>query len=179
MANRPRWTDRDTLFRPFSSWDDHVLLQLKRTKEVAIGRQVNRLLKYALRPGKAARNPQLVPDLHLLQEYGTGDSSKYLTKPPRELLQQVTLAAIQQAIEPLLVEECFLVIQAKPWLIAISSLRQQAEALAIDPVKFKFVRQQLHQPTLELRQGEVNKNNTSIIDKTLKEFGKELEALRP
>jgi hypothetical protein len=32
MADRPRRPDRDTIFRPFSSRDAHVLLQLKRTK---------------------------------------------------------------------------------------------------------------------------------------------------
>jgi hypothetical protein len=84
MTYWPRRPDRDTLFRPFSSWDAQVLLQLKRTKEVAMGRRINQLLEYALRSGKAVRNPQLVPDLHLLQQYGTGDSSKYSTEPPQK-----------------------------------------------------------------------------------------------
>jgi hypothetical protein len=45
MANRPRRPNQDTLLRPFSSRDAHVLLQLKRTKEVTMGRRVNRLLE--------------------------------------------------------------------------------------------------------------------------------------
>ena len=89
MASRPKRPDRPTVFRPFSSRDAHILLQLKRTKEVAVGKHPQRLLEYALRAGKASRNPQAVPALQLLKPYGTGDSSKYTTEPPLELTQQV------------------------------------------------------------------------------------------
>jgi hypothetical protein len=70
MAARPRRPDRDTIFRPFSSRDAHVLLQLKRTKDIIAAatlasssssgnkRLLPQLLDYALRAGKAARNPQ-------------------------------------------------------------------------------------------------------------------------
>jgi hypothetical protein len=77
-----------------------------------------------------------------------------------------------------MVEECVLAIRDEQLMSAISTLRQQAEALAIDPVELKFVQQRFHQPTLDLRQGGVYKNNTGVVHTTLEEIGKELEALR-
>jgi hypothetical protein len=104
MADRPRRPDRETIFRPFSSRDAHVLLQLKRTKDAlalssssaslsSSGKKHNKrlldqLLEYALRAGKAARNPQKVPLLEMMRDYGTGDS-KYSTQAPKELSKQV------------------------------------------------------------------------------------------
>jgi hypothetical protein len=38
MANWPQPPNQDTLFHPSSSMDAHVLLQLKGTKEVTMGR---------------------------------------------------------------------------------------------------------------------------------------------
>jgi hypothetical protein len=88
MALRPRRIDREVPFRPFSSRDAHILLQLKRTKEVANGRRVQQLLDYALRVGKAVRNEDKVPELKKLRMFGSGDS-KYSTEPPKELTQRV------------------------------------------------------------------------------------------
>ena len=89
MALRPRRPDRPVIFRPFSSRDAHILLQLKRTKEVAQpdGR-IRQLFDYALRAGKAARNSKHVPELEWLRSYGSGDS-KYSTQPPLHLSKQV------------------------------------------------------------------------------------------
>jgi hypothetical protein len=89
MALRPRRIDREVPFRPFSSRDAHILLQIKRTKEVANGRRVQQLLDYALRAGKAVRNEDKVPELKELRSFGSGDS-KYSTEPPKELTQKVT-----------------------------------------------------------------------------------------
>jgi hypothetical protein len=88
MADRPRRLERQVVFRPFSSRDAHILLQLKRTKEVANGKHVNQLLEYALRAGKAARTVEKVPELELLRDYGSGDS-KYSAEPPKQLSLQV------------------------------------------------------------------------------------------
>ena len=88
MASRPRRPDRETIFRPFSSRDAHILLQLKRTKEVATGSLVNTVLEYALRAGKASRNPEKVPSLLELKSYGTGDS-KYSSEAPKELTLRI------------------------------------------------------------------------------------------
>ena len=88
IAPRPRRPDREVLFRPFSSRDSHILLQLKRTKEAATGTNTNILIVYAQRAGKAARSVEQVPEIEQLREYGSGDS-KYSTDPPLQLSQLV------------------------------------------------------------------------------------------
>ena len=70
LAPRPSRPGREVIFRPYSSRDAHVLLQLKRTVEVVSvdsngfpkGR-VKTLLDGALRAGKAARNEDAVPEI--------------------------------------------------------------------------------------------------------------------
>ena len=175
MASRPRRPDRPTIFRPFSSRDAHILLQLKRTKEVsAPGRLPNQLLEYALRAGKAARNSDIVPELLLLKPYGTGDTSRYSTDPPKDLLEKVQTSVLEQAIEPL-IQECFMDIQAKQFSTIISQLRQRAESLSTSPSELKHIRERLHQPTLELRKG-----NFSAVDPLtlLEQINEELQAMR-
>lgn len=118
MAARPRRPDRTTLFRPFSSRDAHILLQLKRTKEIvsvaryAVGgphyesvatakadgvrldrRQkiISLLFEYALRAGKAARNPKIVPELNLLRgdiSVGGPTPSIFYPSSPRSSLER-------------------------------------------------------------------------------------------
>jgi hypothetical protein len=84
IASRPRRPERETLFQPFSSRDAHILLQLKRTKEVAMGGTVNKILEYALRAGKAARNTDIVPELEQLRSY-----SKFSSEAPKALSQDI------------------------------------------------------------------------------------------
>lgn len=156
MARRPRRPDRTTLFRPFSSRDAHILLQLKRTKEIiSVSREkwsdksgemnstgfidenfldrrqqvIPLLFEYALRAGKAARNPNIVPELNLIRNdilFGgpasvtsdTSDTSSSsnersstsnggIADRMTELQKSRQVAAIARtkAIEPL-VEEC-------------------------------------------------------------------------
>lgn len=91
MATRPNRPDRAVTFRPFSSRDAHILLQLKRTYDCSARKnpRVAMILKYALRVGKAIRNPSIVPELDLLKKYGTGDT-KYDSSPSEQLLASVT-----------------------------------------------------------------------------------------
>ena len=88
IAPRPRRPDREVIFRPFSSRDSHILLQLKRTKDAATGKALNTLIEYALRAGKAVRTVEQVPEIEMLREYGSGDS-KYSTGAPLVLSRQV------------------------------------------------------------------------------------------
>ena len=112
MALRPRRPGRTVIFRPFSSRDAHIMLQLKRTLEtVAVASDGTEeyeapvrssrtkktsssssllagLLRHALRAGKAVRNPSRLPDLNRLQQFGTGDS-KFSTEPPAEVSNAV------------------------------------------------------------------------------------------
>ena len=84
LAPRPNRPDREIIFRPYSSRDAHILLQLKRTVEVisVVGREldglesgkrlknsrgrIKTLLDSALSAGKAARNEDIVPEIKQL-----------------------------------------------------------------------------------------------------------------
>lgn len=92
MAPRPRRPNREIVFRPFSSRDSHIMLQLKRTLEIAqdaTATSLSILLRYAIQAGKASRTQTKVPELEELRNYGTGNS-KYCIQPPIEVSQRVT-----------------------------------------------------------------------------------------
>mmetsp|Transcript_36456 Transcript_36456/g.59478 ORF Transcript_36456/g.59478 Transcript_36456/m.59478 type:complete len:227 (-) Transcript_36456:94-774(-) len=118
LAPRPNRPDRAVLFRPYSSRDAHILLQLKRTVEVVSalntkentdgqseetntkhngggGRgRIKTLLDGALTAGKAARNEDAVPEIKKLKEFGSDGT------PPVALANIVAEAAIEQAVKP-------------------------------------------------------------------------------
>lgn len=81
LAPRTNRPDREVIFRPYSSRDAHILLQLKRTAEVISmldGEQdhggqgrLKTLLDGALTAGKAARNEKIVPNIIQLKEFGS------------------------------------------------------------------------------------------------------------
>jgi len=173
MAPRPRRPEREVIFRPFSSRDAHILLQLKRTKDVARGKDTNNLLEYALRAGKAARNPDIVPELKLLREYGTGDS-KYSSEAPPEMLQQVVDAVLKQAIEPLVDDFVTSSGMTDDTTSALSLLRQ-TETLARNPTERSWIRKRLHQPTMDLRNGLLTGSN---IRREILQIEVELNATR-
>jgi hypothetical protein len=102
LATRPRRPDRAVVFRPFSSRDAHILLQLKRTVDL-FGRASSStkskdknlesssssylptLLRFCLQAGKAARNPTVVPELEEMRVYGTGDDIRYSSEVPLDV----------------------------------------------------------------------------------------------
>lgn len=95
LAPRPSRPDRPVVFRPFSSRDAHILLQLKRTLDTFGGSSsdmaapalhLGKLLRVALEAGKAARDCHRVPELKELRAYGTGDSS-FASEAPMELME--------------------------------------------------------------------------------------------
>jgi hypothetical protein len=103
MAERPRRPGRIVPFRPFSSRDAHILLQLKRTLDGTNHQHhdggtttmllLPKIVQTAIRAGRAARNPKIVPELvQLRQSYGTGDS-KYDIEPPMEVSKRVAEAS--------------------------------------------------------------------------------------
>jgi hypothetical protein len=99
LSPRPNRPDREVLFRPYSSRDAHILLQLKRTVEVVSvlnmtttenggggggGRgRIKTLLDAALTAGKASRNERVVPEIRILTEYGSNGT------PPSALARVV------------------------------------------------------------------------------------------
>lgn len=151
MAARPRRPDREVIFRPFSSRDAHILLQLKRTREIAQGKDVGRLLEYALRAGKAARNSDIVEELGLLRKYGTGDS-KYCTNAPDDTIRQVVDAVMASAIDPL-IDECIQSSIITDDLTEAIMMLRDVQSLARTPEERSWIRKRLHQPTMRLRDG--------------------------
>mmetsp|Transcript_11917 Transcript_11917/g.25242 ORF Transcript_11917/g.25242 Transcript_11917/m.25242 type:complete len:581 (+) Transcript_11917:55-1797(+) len=141
MGHRPRRPERSVVFRPFSSRDAHVLLQLKRTREniafppddsdssddssissnnvsynkkhaenTTIQQQRRKrkflpvVLDCALRAGKAARNPAIVPEIEELRELTSAESSA-CSPSDLQISQTVANAAFEKGILPL-IKEC-------------------------------------------------------------------------
>lgn len=90
MAPRPRRPHREVRFRPFSSRDAHILLQLKRTLQLTHGGSLATLLRCAIQAGKAARNPEMVPILlELRNQYGETGNSKFDVEPSADVMRRV------------------------------------------------------------------------------------------
>jgi len=90
IAARPSRPGREVLFRPFSSRDSHITLQIKRSKEVSLhgicvyilfhlcvfvklsvgGSRIGMLFDASLQAGKRARNPNILPEVKDLKPYG-------------------------------------------------------------------------------------------------------------
>ncbi|KAG7338686.1 hypothetical protein IV203_037290 [Nitzschia inconspicua] len=167
MAQRPRRMDRPVLFRPFSSRDAHILLQLKRTRELSLemkssdavrgGRQRKRiplLLEYAQRAGKAARNPNIVPQLESLRtEYKAASSQSISPKDVKESARVADIA-YSEAIAPLIQE--YLQKEQLSLSNVNAGIKQLRSAcfsfLTTDQEEeMRWMNRRLHDPILELR----------------------------
>ena len=175
MATRPRRPFRPVIFRPFSSRDAHILLQLKRTKDVVSSSSgtLNRVLECALRAGKAARNPLKATSLKLLEGYGDGSSKYSSSDPPLELSNQVKEDVLIQVIDPL-IEEYLSKITNEGRNYAIQTFRQAAMDMAKNSSELRFVKQRMHQPTIACR----NAPNSFIVEDVLAEIQEELREFR-
>ena len=153
LAPRDSRPNRSVLFRPFSSRDAHIMLQLKRTVEVAsIYPKVKIILDSALHAGKGARDPGQCPALLKLKGYdGEG---KYSQAAPPKLAKEVAGDVMNTVIEPA-VEQSIERIKAFQVSSIITTLRQQALELYNngDVETEKKVRVLLHEPTMQLRKG--------------------------
>eukprot|EP00977_Amphora_coffeiformis_P000506 scaffold126_cov178-Amphora_coffeaeformis.AAC.5 len=197
MATRPNRPDRHVVFRPFSSRDAHILLQLKRTLETfdttgstnsndtkknnnkakdspqTTTTRLGKLLRFALQAGKAARDVQRVPALQELRKYGTGDSS-YASEAPTAVTERVKQAALRDAVEPA-VQQYVESLQAEAAAWQIATLRTEALALGQKADKessqnnMKWIKQQLHAPTVALRRGE-HVNITEFLESLEREL---------
>lgn len=147
MAPRPNRPNRPVHFRPFSSRDAHILLQLKRTLEVAVGHRIQRILQSSLSAGKAARDVRVVPQLRPLL---SGDCST--------VQATAAAAAMELVIEPE-VKRCKSSLFASERSFEIQQLRQRCEAYVIQAkgdlnnTEARALRKLLHAPTIALREG--------------------------
>ena len=154
MAPRVSRVDRPVLFRPFSSRDAHVMLQLKRTAEVA-GHYVRMkiILDAALNAGKAARDTNHCPVLKKLKGYD--EEGRYSPSAPPRLAQEVAEEVVQLAIEPA-VQRGIERLKALEFSDRIVMLRQRVRQLydENDEEGDRLARQLLHGPCMDLRNGE-------------------------
>jgi len=153
LAPRSSRPDRPILFRPFSSRDAHIMLQLKRTAEVAsVYPQMKIVLDSALSAGKGARDPKQCPALLRLK--GFDGEGKYSQAAPPQLAKEVSDVVISSVVEPA-VERSVERIKAFKASSTITALRQQAAQLCNDSDEEagKIVRALLHKPTMKAREG--------------------------
>ena len=162
LAERPNRPNHQPEFRPFSSREAHVLLQLKRTSAAVScgGSRVKIVLDAALRAGKHARDPRHVPQIEALRPYGS--DGKYRMAAPPHLAEEVTVSAMTLAVDPT-VQECIEKFRAIDMTQSIVSLRQRVETLAANEDESKWLRRQIHSPTMELRRGN-DVDTGSLID---------------
>lgn len=170
LLPRPNRPHREVIFRPYSSRDAHILLQLKRTVEVVSvlnvtvdggggggGRRgrgrIKTLLDGALHAGKAARNEHVVPEIRMLKEYGSEGT------PPLALVRAVAEAAREQAVA-VSVAACVSKLTAMETDTAkqISQLRRRVNEFVAsvdngDAGLQKVANKLLHGPTMQLREG--------------------------
>ena len=161
MAPRDSRPDRPVLFRPFSSRDAHIMLQLKRTADIA-SPKMKIILDAALNAGKAARDTKQCPVIKQLKGY---DEGKYSQVAPPELSKEVADEVVKLAIEPA-VERGIDRLRAYEFSDRIVQLRQQASGLYDDGDKesARFVNQKLHEPCMELRSGKNVDINRVLAD---------------
>jgi hypothetical protein len=95
LAPRASRPNRQVVFRPFSSRDAHIMLQLKRTVEVANKYpRVKMVLDSALSAGKSARNPKKCSALLKLQKFG--GEGKYSQRAPLALSKKWQIVSLNK-----------------------------------------------------------------------------------
>jgi Glutamyl-tRNAGlu reductase, N-terminal domain len=166
LASRPNRPDPNAAvvsFRPFSSRDAHILWQLKKTP-VNDGTTLSLLLEMARSAGKVARDPRRIPVLEgLRRQYGTGDNSKYSMDPPASVLVPIIQTVHEIAIEPTVLS-CLERWDARYQADVIACLRGQALQLGVTDSEQKWIRQELHGPTMELRRGRYLDVSALLVD---------------
>jgi hypothetical protein len=178
-------------FRPHSSRDAHIMLQLKRTLDVTDGPMLSALIRSALEAGKNCRNDQVVPAIRPLRKYSTGSeksSGRYgsLAGPaPSHLVLMAVQQARDKAIEPAVRRYCEMW-TAQSASCAIAELHRAVTDLVVEKRRRKqasqqngvagpntssspppSVRQLLHSATVTLRRG-----GTVRIDDVLEEVSR-------
>jgi hypothetical protein len=186
--------DDAVTFRPHSSRDAHILLQLKRTLGVTTGPVLSLLLRSALEAGKGSRNAQVVPAIRPLQQYATGAESgggRYggigAGPAPPDLVRDAVEQARQEAIEPAVRRFCDahaahsasrdieLLHRAVKDLVERHQLPKEGGSATSQTTNTtpRAVRELLHNATVELRRG-----GGVQVDDVLEEVSRLLEEER-
>ena len=154
LASRPVRPNRPAAFRPFSSRDAHIMLQLKRTLELidTSSDLLMTIFRCALRAGKMARTlgPEGLPEIQALRPYGTGNSKYDTAEPPSHLMEAAVKAVHEKIIEPL-VEKCVCDFESRLQRDRIISFREKAQHLAHNDAELDYIKKHIHKATLSLR----------------------------
>lgn len=144
MAPRPKRPNRSVEFRPYSSRDAHILLQLKRTVESTRHATCKQVLQAALSAGKASRNEAIVPEIHALKpsSFATSYSSAN-EKVARD-------ACIIKAIEPA-IQNCIDQLLALEKATVIQQFRETVLSWADTEKEIVWLKREMHDPTMVLR----------------------------
>lgn len=177
LAKRDSRPDRPVIFRPFSSRDAHIMLQLKRTVEVVVAMQYTKvkiILDTALNAGKAARDVNKVPILKQMKQYDC--EGKYSTSAPPEIankaIEDVKMLAIQPAVNRCLDK---LTSQEKGETIVL--FKRYVEEMITTKLKLKqdglyqdYLKKAIHEVTMGLRNGTIEIDDAiSNIERMLDE----------
>mmetsp|Transcript_18240 Transcript_18240/g.42241 ORF Transcript_18240/g.42241 Transcript_18240/m.42241 type:complete len:457 (-) Transcript_18240:134-1504(-) len=145
MQPYPGEPDRPVDFRPFASRNAHILCQLKYCARGTFGERAKAkpLMDATLRAGKMARDVRVVPEIHDVRP----------VRGPIEADFERAKAAVQvKAIEPI-VKACVEKYDAMMYGNTIAQFRAKAEALCENDDEIRWVRKQVHKPTMDLRSG--------------------------
>ena len=137
LAKRNSRPGRPVTFRPFSSRDAHIMLQLKRTVEVLVSmdkeqqqdkqqnsNHVKLVLECALSAGKAARDVNTVPILAQLKKYDC--EGKYSTSAPTQLAAKAIKDVKKLAIQPA-IDRCMDKLKSQKYTEQILRFKQQVD----------------------------------------------------
>ena len=142
MATRPNRLSQPVEFQPFSSRDAHILVQLKRTLESTEGKVCQKILQSALAAGKACRNVEKVPEIAVLKPG--------IWRPNSEDVWRANQAVLEKAIDPM-VQECFNNFVAASQSQQIQTFRDTVLSWSSNEEETRWLRKQLHEPTMQLR----------------------------
>lgn len=144
MAPRPKRPNRSVEFRPYSSRDAHILLQLKRTVELTRHVTCKQVLQAALSAGKASRNDAIVPEIHALKP------STFATSYSSANEQVARDACLIKAIEPA-IQTCIDQLLALEKATVIQQFRETVFSWADTDKEMAWLKRELHDPTMVLR----------------------------
>jgi hypothetical protein len=170
LAPRPSRPGRTIQFRPFSSRDAHILLQLKRTSTTFGSYPLMKIvLDTALSAGKVARDPDKISILEELR--GMDGEGRFRRAAPSDLAQRAAETVTQDGIVPLVQKglERLGGIHAKE---RVKELRNKAEGILLEVKGITFddggkaastVKKLLHEPCIKIRKGTVVDENDVLI----------------
>lgn len=159
MARRPSRPGRPIEFRPFSSRDAHVVLQLKRTLALSEPGSISSfLIQAALKAGKAVRNPATTPEIQLLRSHPSWRESQDVA---RQVRQTTIEPLVQETVDELSIPTDAIVHLRTLALHGL--LSQPGGPNSASAEEKKLVQRLLHSPTMDLRNGH-SVNTTQVLE---------------